>query len=100
MIQNLFIFLLAVLSLCCCTGFFLAAAAGTLCSCGSSASHRSGFSCGAQALERWLNGCAAWTLLLLGTWDLPGSGIEPVSPAWAGDSLSLSNQGSLDSAIL
>jgi len=75
--------------------------AGTLSSCGSSASHCSGFShCGSQALEHWLNGCAAWTLLLLGTWDLPGSGIELMSPAWAGDSLSLSKQGSLDSAIL
>ena len=49
-------------------------------------SHCSGFSC-----------CRAWTLdaqasvvvahglkLLCGTWDLPGPGIEPLSPALAG----------------
>ena len=28
--------------------------------------------------------CGAWASLLHGTWDLPGSGIEPVSPALAG----------------
>ena len=28
--------------------------------------------------------CGAWAQLLRGMWDLPGSGIEPVSPASAG----------------
>ena len=78
------------------------------------ASHRSGFSCcGAWALgagasvvaahglsscASWtpthgLNSCGAWASLLLGMWLLPGPGIEPVSPAWQVDSLTLSHQG-------
>ena len=32
--------------------------------------------------------CGTLALLLLGTWDLPGPGIEPVSPALAGRFLS------------
>ena len=40
-------------------------------------------SCSSRAVEHRLNSCArAW--LLHGMWDLPGSGIEPVSPALAG----------------
>ena len=30
------------------------------------------------------NGCGARALLLCGMWDLPGPGLEPVSPALAG----------------
>ena len=41
-------------------------------------------SCGLQALERRLSSCGARASLLLGMWDLPGPGIEPVSPALAG----------------
>ena len=40
-------------------------------------------SCGSQALEPRLNSCGAWASLLH-IWDLPGPGIEPVSPALAG----------------
>ena len=36
----------------------------------------------------------AWALLLRGIWDLPGSGIEPVSPSWQADSHPLSQEGS------
>ena len=39
---------------------------------------------GAQALEHRLSTTGAWAYLLLGMWDLPRSGIEPVSPASAG----------------
>ena len=31
-----------------------------------------------------LGSCSTWAQLLCGMWDLPGSGIEPVSPALAG----------------
>ena len=41
-------------------------------------------SCGSQALERSLSCCGAWAQLLCSTWDLPGPGIEPVSPVLAG----------------
>ena len=38
-------------------------------------------SCGSQALERRLRSCGARAYLLRGMWDLPGPGLEPVSPA-------------------
>ena len=41
-------------------------------------------SCGSQALERRLNSCGARAWSLFGLWDLPGSGINPVSPALEG----------------
>ena len=41
-------------------------------------------SCGSQSLEYRLNSCGAEAYLLHCIWDLPGSGIEPVSPALAG----------------
>ena len=51
----------------------------------STGSRHTGFSsCGLQALERRLSSCGAQALLLSGMWDLPGPGIEPVSPALAG----------------
>ena len=74
-------------------------------SCGVWASHRGGLSCcKAQALGcldfssygTWLGGCGsqdlqhrpnsrgAWASLLRDMWDLPGSGIKPVSAALAG----------------
>ena len=39
---------------------------------------------GSRALEHRLSSCGAWAYLLLGIWDLPGSGIECLSPALAG----------------
>ena len=51
----------------------------------STGSRRTGFSSGSsRALEHRLCSCGAWIWLLLGIWDLPGSGIEPVSRALAG----------------
>ena len=41
-------------------------------------------SCGLQALEHRLSSCGARASLLCGMWDLPGPGLEPVSPALAG----------------
>ena len=40
-------------------------------------------SCGSLALERRLSSCGAQAQLLRHMWDLPGPGIEPVSPALA-----------------
>ena len=40
-------------------------------------------SCGSWALERRLSSCGARAQLLCGMWDLPGLGLEPVSPALA-----------------
>ena len=51
----------------------------------STGSRRMGFrSCGSRALERRLSSCGARAQLLRGMWDLPGPGLEPVSPALAG----------------
>ena len=73
---------LAVLCLCCSAGFPPVAASGGL----RSGSPRGGVSCcREQALElqpQWLWRTRAW--LLRGTWDLPGPGIKPMSPALAG----------------
>ena len=41
-------------------------------------------SCGSWALERRLSSCGARAYLLRSTWDVPGPGLEPVSPALAG----------------
>ena len=84
-----------MLGLCCCARAFS--------SCGEPGllfiavcellSHCGGFSCcRAQALGAWasvvvarrLSSCGAWAYLLCGMWDLPGLGLEPVSPALAG----------------
>ena len=39
---------------------------------------------GSQALEHRPNSCSTWAQLLRSMWDLPRSGIEPVSSALAG----------------
>ena len=71
---------------------------GLLTSCSAQASDCNGFpcgraqavgrvgygSCGSQALEHRLNSCGAQAYLVRGMWDLPGSGIKPMSPASAG----------------
>ena len=41
-------------------------------------------SCGFWALEHRLNSHDTGTQLLYGTWDLPGPGVEPVSPPLTG----------------
>ena len=40
-------------------------------------------SCGSWALERRLSSCGSRVQLLHGMWDLPGPGLEPLSPALA-----------------
>ena len=41
-------------------------------------------SCGSRALEHRLSSCGAWAQLLRSMWNLPGPGIEPLSPTLAG----------------
>ena len=67
--------------------------AGTTLRCGEWASHCGGFSCcGAWALGAWasvvvargLSSCGTRAQLLRDMWNLPGPGLEPMSPALAG----------------
>ena len=88
--------------------------AGATLRCGAQASHCGGLSCcrawvpGAQAsvvvahglsscgswsLERRLSSCGSRAQLLRGTWDLPGPGLEPVSPVLAGRFLTIASPG-------
>ena len=46
--------------------------------------HVSFRSCGMRALEHRLSSCGARAYLLCSMWDLPGPGLEAVSPALAG----------------
>ena len=60
----------------------------------STGSRRVGFSsCGSPALEHRLSSCGAWAYLLRCMWDLPGPGIEPVTPALAGGFLTTAPPG-------
>ena len=53
--------------------------------CGLQQTRCAGFSsCVSQALEHRLNSCSTRAQLLHGTWDLPQSEMEPVSPELAG----------------
>ena len=69
-------FLTAVASLCC-----GARALGTR---ASVVVARGLSSCGSRALERRLSSCGTRAYLLRSVWDLPGPGIEPMSPELAG----------------
>ena len=67
----------------------------------SMGSRHAGFSsCGLRALERRLNSCGARASLLRGMWDLPGPGLEPVSPALAGRFLTTAPPGKSPTSIL
>ena len=57
-------------------------------------------SCGLQALERRLSRCGTRASLLRGMWDLPGPGLEPVSPALAGGFLTTAPPGKPRSSFL
>ena len=50
-------------------------------------------SCTSRVLERRLSSCSTWALVLRRLWDLPGPGIEPVSPALAGGFLATDTPG-------
>ena len=57
-------------------------------------------SCSFQALEGRLSGCGTWAFLPCGMWNLPGPGIESMSPALAGEFLTTGHQGNPSKAIL
>ena len=57
-------------------------------------------SCGSWALERRLSSCGAGASLIRGTWDLPGPGLEPMSPAMAGGFLTTAPPGKPSVTIL
>ena len=61
----------------CCGARALGVWASVVVACGLS-------SCGSRALEHRLGSCGTRAQLLRGIWDLPGPGMEPVSPALAG----------------
>ena len=83
------------------SGFFQLWQVGATLGCSARASHCSGFSCcGARALEHRLSSCGARGQLLRGMWDLPGPGLEPVSPALAGGFLTTAPLGKSHCAIL
>ena len=110
-----FFFLLAVLGFHCCTrGSSSCGEWGLILHCGAWASHCGGFSCcgawalgvwasvavarglsscGSWALECRLSSCGTWAQLLHRMWDLPGPGIEPMSPALAGGFLTTAPPG-------
>ena len=85
-------------------GFLQLRQAGPTLRCGAWTSHCGGFPCcrarapGARAsvvVARGLSSCGAWAQLLRSMWDLPRSGIEPVSPALAGGFLIIVPPGKL-----
>ena len=57
-------------------------------------------SCGSEALERRLSSCGTWAYLLFGMWDLPQPGLEPMSPALAGEFLSTVPPGKSEALFL
>ena len=66
----------------------------------STGSRHTGFSsCGSRALERRLGSCGTRAKLLCGMWDLPRPGLEPVSPALAGEFLTAEPPGKPQSAF-
>ena len=69
-----------------CRAWALGVRASVVVACGLS-------SCGSRALERRLSSCGARAQLLHGMWDLPGPGLEPVSPALAGGFLTTAPPG-------
>ena len=96
---------MAVLGLHCCTRACLVVASGGYslivstphCSfscCGAQALGRAGFSsCEPRALECWLSSCGTHVQLPHSLWDLPGLGMEPVSPALPGGFLATGSPG-------
>ena len=76
--------LIAVASLCC-RAWALGAQASVVVARGLQQLWHVGFSsCGSWALECRLSSCGAQAQLLHSMWDLPGPGLEPMSPALAG----------------
>ena len=88
---------MAVLGLGCCSGFSLVGghSLGVVWGCLIVVASR--FL--APALEQRLNSCRARAYLLRGMWDLPRSGIKPVSPALMGGFFTTEPPGNLSSCF-
>ena len=82
--------ILKIISFWLCRPFSSSGEWGILCSCGVQASQCRGSQArgfrngGSQDLEHRLSTCGPWALLRHHMWDLPGSAIDPMSPALAG----------------
>ena len=86
----LLIFIFGCAGLRCCAPAVSSCGEGELLSsCRARASYRAGFPCGAWALEHRLCSCHAQAWLPQGMWDLPGPGIETVTPAFGRQILNL-----------
>ena len=97
-LKNSLFYLLVVMGLLCFVGSSLLSANRDYSMAGSQASHWRGFSyygaqalgcpgfssCSSQAPGHRLGSCCTWGQWLHGMWDLPGSGIKPMSAALAG----------------
>ena len=57
-------------------------------------------SCGSRALEHRFRSCGSRASLLCGMWELPGPGLEPLSPALAGRFLTTAPPGKPDNVLL
>ena len=80
-----YLFLAAFGLRCCARAFSSCGERGLLCGARASVVVARGLSsCSSRALEHRLSSCGARAELLCGMWDLPGPGLEPVSPALAG----------------
>ena len=83
-LKFIYLFMAALGLRCCAQAFLQLWRAGATLRCGVQASHCGGFSCsGARALECRLSSRGTRAQLLRGMWNLPGPGLEPVSPALA-----------------
>ena len=84
-IFQIYLLLLATLSLQSYMGFSLVVASRAYSSLGArTLGHRDVSSCSSWVPEHRFSSCSAWALFLCSTWNLPGPGIEPLSPALAG----------------
>ena len=87
-------YFLAALGRRCCALAFSSCSERGLLLLRSTGSRRAGFSsCDSRALERRLSSCGTRAQLLCGMWDLPGPGLEPLSPALAGGFLTTAPPG-------
>ena len=89
-----FILFLAVPGLGCCGRAFSSwDEPGFTLQCGGRDSHCGGFSCEVQTLGVWASVVVVHRPSCLCIWDLPGPGIEPTSPALAGEFLTNGSPG-------
>ena len=62
--------------------------------------HKGFSSCSSQTHELGLRSCSPWAWLPYGMWNLPGTGIEPMSPALAGEFLTTGSPGKSENPFL